>query len=248
MPSEGSTPVAFRARVAEAAGARLALLMDGREVAAGQGSLLHMSSAPGSYRVEVAFPNTDVPWIVSNSIRIVVAATPPAAASPRGPADPSPMIWLPMGSAATDWAVEKSPTSTAAIQQAGESQTLRFELGEGAAVGQYAAMASTVTTRGGVERLEFVGRSDRPRRVSVQVRLAGERADRWRHSVYLDETPRRVSIRLRDFDPAERGTSLRPNVAVLQGVLFVVDTVNSAPGTSGTMTIGDVRLGLVSDP
>ena len=46
----------------------------------------------------------------------------------------------------------------------------------------------------------FTGRADRPVRVSVQLRLLGGGRQRWRRSVYLDDTPRPVTVASADFD------------------------------------------------
>jgi hypothetical protein len=82
-------------------------------------------------------------------------------------------------------------------------------------------------------------------RVSVQVRLpGGSQGQRWRRSIYLDRTPRDVIVRLTDMEPAGETTTLRPIVARIQSLLFVVDTLNTAPGMSGTIWLRDVRLGV----
>jgi hypothetical protein len=233
--------IALSARVPEAAGARVALMRDGREIAAGQGSVLHLAPTPGSYRVEVSFPGSALPWIVSNPIRIVGEGD---GASGGGPAiDQAPEVWNAIEPSATDWAVEKSPTSSGELSEDDRTVRLGFALGGGEPSGQYAALAAPVRDTNGVRRIDFVARSDRPRRISVQIRLPGHRGERWRHSVYLDETPRRLSLMLQDFEPAESGTSLRPNVALVQDLLFVVDTVNTLPGTDGEIAISEIRLG-----
>jgi hypothetical protein len=81
-------------------------------------------------------------------------------------------------------------------------------------------------------------------RLSVQIRLHGTGDQRWRQSVYLDETPRSVRLRLQDFEPVGRTTSRRPIVVPLQALLFVVDTVNTKPGTSGQVSIANLTLGV----
>jgi hypothetical protein len=76
------------------------------------------------------------------------------------------------------------------------------------------------------------------------LRLAGARGNaRWRRSVYLDATTRPVVLRLADFEPADGPTQLRPNAARVQSVLFVVDTVNTKPGTAGSFSVSSVALG-----
>jgi hypothetical protein len=82
-------------------------------------------------------------------------------------------------------------------------------------------------------------------RVSVQMKLPGSGRDgqRWRRSVYLDPTPRRITLSIQEFDPADSATQQRPIVTNVRTVLFVVDTVNTAPGREGTVWISDVALG-----
>jgi len=68
--------------------------------------------------------------------------------------------------------------------------------------------------------------------------------ERWRHSVYADQTPRAVVVRLRDFQPADFPTSQRPVAAHVRGVLFVVDTLNNRTSAHGTIWVTDVKLGV----
>jgi hypothetical protein len=93
--------------------------------------------------------------------------------------------------------------------------------------------------------VRFEGRASQPMRVSVQLRLPGG-ADgrRWRRSVYLDETPRTLSISLEEFDPVEPYTSQRPIVSPVQSLLFVVDTLNTLPGADGSFAVSQVALEL----
>jgi hypothetical protein len=80
-------------------------------------------------------------------------------------------------------------------------------------------------------------------RISLQLRLpGGTDGRRWRRSVYLGEAPSDISIRLEEFEPVEPYTSQRPVVAPVQSLLFVVDTLNTLPGTSGSFWISNVQL------
>jgi hypothetical protein len=62
--------------------------------------------------------------------------------------------------------------------------------------------------------------------------------------VYLDEQTRRFVIRLEDLEPIGRTSSLRPVAARIRSLLFVVDTVNTLPGSGGTIVLSNVSLGL----
>jgi hypothetical protein len=65
--------------------------------------------------------------------------------------------------------------------------------------------------------------------------------------VYIDQTPRLIDLSLSELEPVGPATSLRPVVARVQSVLLVVDTVNTAPGSSGSFRISGVVFGL-GDP
>lgn len=245
LPDAGAPAIQMRAAVPEAAGARVVLLRDGRQVAAGQGSVSHSVNAVGAYRVEVVFPAADVPWIVSNAIRVTAAATATAPEPATTGAQEPAREWITVDPVGLSWQIEKSPTSSATIARATPWTTLRFGLGGGEPAGQYAAMAVAMDGAESFNQIEFTARADRPRRLSVQIRVR-PKDDRWRHSVYVDETPRLISLRIQDFEPAERPTtSLRPNAVPLSSLLVVIDTVNSRPGTAGEVSISDLRLGAV---
>jgi hypothetical protein len=229
--------------VPEAPGARLALFHNGRPVATGQGRLrLDTPGTPGSYRVEVTLPEQPAPWLLSNPI-VVAPPGEPDRVPASSAALPGERQAVPPDTSA--WAIERDPASTADLSVDGDALHLSFELAGGPARGQYAAMAAPIRTGAGVDRVRFVGRAARPMRVSVQFRLpGGSDGRRWRRSVYLDETPREITIGLEEFDPVEPYTSQRPVVTPVQSLLFVVDTVNTLPGTRGGFWISNVELGL----
>ena len=238
--SIAALPTTFRASVPQAPGARIALLANGRSIAAGQGSLEHDTAGePGVYRIEVGFPGADAPWIVSNPI--VVAPSLPA---PPDPTDESGQI-LPLPTTSGTWTIEHEPTSSGTVTADGTSLRFSFSLAPGVPRGQYAALAVPVTTASGIDHVQLEGRASRPMRVSLQLRLpGGPDGRRWRRSVYLDETPRTITASLQDFDPVEPYTSQRPVVSPIQTLLVVVDTVNALPGTDGVIWIANVALGI----
>ena len=84
-------------------------------------------------------------------------------------------------------------------------------------------------------------------RVSVQVRTSvGGEGRRWQRSVYLDETPRDVVVALGDMRPVAPGGAGPIPVRDLRALLFVVDTVNTRPGSSGQVTFDRIRFCLAS--
>jgi hypothetical protein len=118
----------------------------------------------------------------------------------------------------------------------GETLVFAFRLGDGRPAGQYAALAARPGARP-LNGVRLVLSSAAPMRLSVQVRAPGEGDQRWRRSLYLDQTPRTFDIRIADLEPVEPGSSLRPIVARLDTLLLVVDTVNTRPGASGAVTV-----------
>ncbi|HET9270681.1 MAG TPA: hypothetical protein VFO31_21030, partial [Vicinamibacterales bacterium] len=199
---------------------------------------------PGVYRVEAAYPGFAVPWIVSNPIRVGLGGRPaPMASGP--PAPPARHVGVGPGG---PWTVEQDPSSTGTIQKETDALSFTFTLGPGALASQYAALVTTAAGDRPLERIRFTGRAERPMRLSVQIRTPGG-ADgrRWRRSVYLDQTPRVIDLALSELEPVGPATALKPIVARVQSVLFVIDTVNAAPGTSGRVWLSGVLLGL-GDP
>ena len=122
-----------------------------------------------------------------------------------------------------------------------------FRLGPGAPAGQYAALTSNLSIDGGVDRVNFTARADRPMRLVMEVRLPGPKSSRWRRSFFVDATPRPYSILVRDLEPVDGPTSLRPIAARLQAVLVVANTLNTATGTEGVVWLTGMQLG-VGDP
>ena len=231
----------FRARLPNAPGARLVLMHNGQPVAAGHGAIEHSTMAPGVYRVEAMFPGAAVPWLVSNPI--VLGDTARMVPPPGGDDDLAGALEVPLDPA--QWTLEREPTSDARFAMVDEALQFDYRLAAGAPRGQYAALVNAVRREASVNGVQFTARASAPMRLSVQVRLPGGRdGQRWRHSVFVDTTPRPIAVRLADFEPADVATSRRPNAAPLHSLLFVVDTVNTKPGTAGTLWISEVRLGL----
>ena len=142
------------------------------------------------------------------------------------------------------WTIERDPASTAQLSQDGAELRFGFALAPGQPRGQYAALVTDVGTASGVDRVQFTARAAAPIRLSVQVRLPGAgEGQRWRRSVYLDTTPRQVTVDLQEFEAGERRRHSSPIVAPVRTLLFVVDTLNSRTGSEGIVWISDVALG-----
>jgi hypothetical protein len=233
-------PVVFRAAVPQAPGVRIVLIHRGQTVASGRGRVEFSGpSSPGAYRVEAEFPNAAVPWIVSNPIYI--GARPQAVPAERE----LPRSQVVVLAADDRWTVERDGQSTAAVTIADDGLEFEFGLGGGAASGQYAAMVAPVESDEGFDRVRFTAIADRPMRLSLQLRLpGGQDGLRWRKSVYVDDQPATITVRVEDLEPVGGTSSQQPIVARIRSILFVVDTVNTLPGTDGSIRISDVELGV----
>ena len=239
-------PARFKAAVDGVPDAALALLRNGRVVARGAGALVHDAAVgPGDvYRVEATLGGHPFPWLVSNPIYAGVA--PARRAGEPVNAEPPPSR-IERFEGYDDWRIEKDPASVSSIAADDRSGALtwRFELGPGVPAGQYAALSVPVESQSGYASVQFDARASRPMRLSFQVRLPGAAdSQRWGRSVYLDEQTRRFVIRLEDLEPIGRTSSLRPVAARIRSLLFVVDTVNTLPGSGGTIVLSNVSLAL----
>src|SRR5207253_960596 len=96
----------------------------------------------------------------------------------------------------------------------------------------------------GFERALVRARSDRPMRLSVQLR-AGEGAaagSRWIRSIYLDGVWRDYALPFTGFVPAGATSVTPPSLDDIRSVMFVVDLTNTKPGFSGTISVQSAAL------
>jgi len=77
-------------------------------------------------------------------------------------------------------------------------------------------------------------------RISVQVR--DTTADRWQRSVYIDASMQERSVAFDDFRPVGTTHAARPAPEAIRNVMFVVETTNTRPGTSGRIWLRSVAL------
>ncbi|HUR22040.1 MAG TPA: CehA/McbA family metallohydrolase [Vicinamibacterales bacterium] len=238
---EGGGDVTIRASAPSPAGAAVVIIRDGQEVATGRGSAsFKTAGVPATYRAEVRLPGAAVPWIVTNSIRVGPL---PA----NAPLLPAPLrIVRPLDNAAA-WSAEKHATSQNEVRpdgQNGGEVAMTFRLGDGPLNGQYAAMAYPLEGQDNFTTITATLRASAPMRISVQVRQpSGVDGERWHRSVYIDETPREVTLALQDFHLGEVVTDRKPTPAQVRSVLFVIDTWHTKPGTAGTVWASGVSLG-----
>jgi hypothetical protein len=194
----------------------------------------------GVYWVEVrSSDRADVAWLTSNPVyvRDLPVAASDARRSPAATTQP-----LFDGRSGAGWRVEHDPTSLAAVDVSpivgGAELRFRFGLSGGSLVGQVAALV--VDTPNGVapaDRVTFTIRAEQPMRVSVQLRTGGGASNRWARSVYVDAIEQEHTIFFDDMRPVGQTTTPTPPGADVRNMLFVVDTINTRPGTSGRIWI-----------
>ena len=92
----------------------------------------------------------------------------------------------------------------------GTQISLRYGLGGAASASPYAAFVMPAgPDLQKFTQLTFIGRADKPTRVSVQLRdPIGSAGERWHRSVYLDPEPREVTVYFDDMTP--RGATSQP--------------------------------------
>jgi hypothetical protein len=166
-------------------------------------------------------------------------------AAPAARADATQATSLFDGRNADGWRIETDGTSLGAVDVAAPSTPmvglrLRFGLASAPAVNQFVAL--TTDTPKGIapnDRITFAARSEHPMRLSVQ--LWTERT-RWARSVYVDIFNQTHTVFFDDFRPVETSAPGAVPVGDVKAVLFVVDTTNTKPGTSGRIWITEPQL------
>lgn len=241
-------PATFRAEIPGVDDAVLTVIKNGERVATGRGRVEYEGTAAegNAFRVEAALGDSPFPWIVSNPIYTRSEAAPRPEVPAADVAAPSDIQPIPVSA---NWQIERDASSTANQRIDTEAGTivLQYALAPGRPAGQFVALSLPVESESGYESVRFEARASRPMRLSFQVRLPGPAdGQRWGRSVYVDETPRVVVLRLEELRPIGRTSTLRPVVSRIRSLLFVIDTVNTLPGTAGELQLSHVVLGLGS--
>jgi hypothetical protein len=237
-------PVEISASIPGASHARVSLWHNDREIASGLGSAVYSGpSEVGAYRAEASLAEFAMPWIVTNPVYLVAPAPLPAPPVPPQALGDDVVTPLTGGS---EWAVEHGPSSSGSIAREDGGIRLRFHVGTERPGLEFTALARSMgDALESFDRIEFIGSASAPMRVLVQFRLpGGVDGERWSRSVYLDPTPRPITVRMTDVTPVgfTPAPTRRPVVARVKSILFVLDTLNTAPGTSGEVLLKDVRL------
>jgi hypothetical protein len=137
-------------------------------------------------------------------------------------------------------ALDVQATAPDSNGMSGSQAKLRFGLSTGAAAGQYVALVVDLMNGLGLnDRVTFKARAEQPMRLFVQLR-----SDRgwWQRSVYVDTVDQERTVYLDDLRLAGGVGTETPARAEIRNILFVVDAVNTKPGTSGRVWIVEPRL------
>jgi hypothetical protein len=241
-------PVTLRVRTNAPPGFTTIIWSGSRMLTSGQQSEITIMAGaePAVYRAEVRTseprPQT---WLLSNAIYV------------RAPADPerpladaaSATLSLFDGKTDAGWHLETDPTSLAAVDVAktidGAELRVRYGLSGEPSGGQWAALVwgtpigHPPTNVADFDRLTFTGRADRPMRLSVQLRTGngGETLRRWQRSVFLDTSDQERTIAFDEVVPSAGTEEPTPPLGEISQILFVVDTRNNPPGSSGRFWI-----------
>ena len=244
-------PVVLQIDVHGPPDARVSIMKNGERVHSQSGARIEYKAPAEAaiYRVEVDVPGAPgspaVPWIVSNPIYVGrtadVATIPPRPRATRS---------VPLQGSMQNWTVEHSPESQGAIDltatAAGvQRQALfRYALSGLQSAGPYSGFV--VPVENGLaeyDRMTFRIRSDRPMRISVQVRVPGAGdGERWHRSVVVDLTVREVSVFFDEMTSSGPTRVPSPSLQDIRSMLFVVDTVNARVGDSGQFAVENLRL------
>jgi hypothetical protein len=216
-----------------------------REITRRQGTDLTVvgDDGPALYWVEIRADDraAPVPWLISNPV-FVRGPEGPAPPPPAGPTASDP---LDAGGGIGIWRIEHDPSSQAAIDAdtdgAGPALRMQYRLGDGSQPSPFAALVRDLPRGPGEDdRLTFAARADRPMRVSVQLR-SRDASRRWQRSVYVDTFVQDYTVPFADMRPVGDASTV-PDRATLGGVLFVIDTTNTKPGTVGRLWIARPAL------
>jgi hypothetical protein len=231
--------------------AQIDLIRDGVQLLEVNGSSLQYDaeSKPAVYRVEVRLPGAPgqpaVPWIVSNPIYVGQRVTDPRPVPVTRSKD---RFDIYTDGPVTGWSVEHSEASEGAFDVvkavSGTQVLLRYAIAGVASSHPFAALVMPAgAALPSYDRLTFTARSDRPMRLSVQLRAPGinSEGERWHRSVFVDSTAREISILFNDMTPRGRTRTPRPPLGEVRFVLFVIDTVNTPAGTAGRLSLDNVR-------
>lgn len=241
-----SAPVTVTAETDAPSTATTTLVCDGRPVASAAGARLTWTttSPPGACRLEVALgaAGSHSPWIVTNPIYIRSELR-------RGDVSRvlTPQVTVPIAASGerASWVPEADPGSSATVEavtgRAGRLE-YRWQLGP-AGSAQFAAIRlPTPSDLATFDRVVLRAFADRPMRVWLQLRTPADGGHRWGTSIYLDETPRQLTLPFARFLSIDRRAGATVPLDQVTALLLVTDTVHARPGQHGTVTFDELWL------
>ncbi len=241
-----SGPVTFDVDVDAPASALTALVCEGAPVAPVDGGRLTWRGdrGPGACHVEVTLPAVagTMPWVVTNPIYARDTLRQPATAALSTPAVVLP---VPGTGDPASWTVEAAPGASVVVAPdpvQPRRVTARWHLGSGAST--FAAIATAAPgDLAAYDHLILRAVADRPMRVWVQLRSPAGGGRRWGRSIYLDTTPRAITLPLAAFLPLDPGAPQQPALSEVTALLLVADTTHARPGDQGAVTVDEWWMG-----
>jgi len=161
---------------------------------------------------------------------------------PSAPASSSTLLGARRPVRVSGWHGEHSEGSSSAVASAPDGATATLTLAPGPHVSQFAALvADVIDVPADATGVEMWLSADLPMRVSIQVRQpVGGDGLRWRHSAFVDQQPRLVSLPLDEFRAIAPASGPVPATR-LHAILFVSDTVNGRPGDARRLTVRELQ-------
>ena len=191
----------------------------------------------------------------AGAIAVLIAVNWPAASGPTGIAAPEqsttrrPAVATQPLDADALWRTESDHTSVATVSRhessARSALVFQYELGTGRARNQFAALvASAPHGLSQYDRVTFRAHASRPLRLAVTLRPVGANPPaHWVRSVYVDGTPRTVTVFFDDMRAVPREMTGPPPLGSIGALMFLIDTNNTKPGTRGEITLSEIAYG-----
>ena len=199
---------------------------------------------PAVYRAEIRTGDADAPqtWLLSNAIyvRAPDAAQPPARSRPATTQDARSSTARPRLDGTSKPTRRRWPRWMSRKSLTGSELRVRYGLADDATGSQWAALVwgtpigQPPVNVAKYDRLTFTARADRPMRISVQLRTLDEAG---RETLAAIGVPRHFdrqhTVYFNDFMPSAGTEPATPPLEEVTQILFVVDTTNTKPATSG---------------
>jgi hypothetical protein len=235
-------------------GTTLVLLRNGQRVREVRDGALdtNVGTEPAAYRIELYTAggpgDPAVPWMLSNPIYAGLSASLPPAS-----VDATPQSRLPAQSG--EASREGGPNDTSVVEIRSISDPLArtfagdpaihwtFALAPGTPVGQFAAVRVPIT--GGLaafDRVRFKVTASAPMRAWVQLRAPVGNTERWGKTFYTSTEPGMIDVAFAGFLPIGVTSLPRAPLDRVDSLLFVIDTLNTLPGTKGEITISEIAF------